>query len=269
MGTVIRTFVCASLLLSAPLIRAQSYDRSPGYAAYRQADSLFVAKKIPEALSSLELSLRLDDKLVPALTLYAKIAMTMNRFELARDSLERALAVDPDAAYGRFLYGLSYYLTNDLQHALPQFLKAMQANPRDSRAALYLGLTCESLGRTQEALALYEESVRLEPLTDTYLSGARLLHLMGRLDESERWIQKALQREPDSRDAHFELARLLLRMDRPLPAANEAEHALELSGGSVSDSQIHYLLIRAYRLNKPALAARHAEALRLLENTKE
>ena len=121
--------------------------------------------------------------------------------------------MDPSAAYARFLYGLQFYLTNDLQHALPQFLKALQANPKDSRAALYLGLTYESLGQDQEAMALYEESVRLEPLSDTYLTGARLLHVMGQLDDCDRWIQKALQLEPASRDAHFEFARLLLRRD--------------------------------------------------------
>jgi len=255
-------------LLTAASTAAQTYDGSPGYAAYRQANSLFVAKRIPEAITALELSLQQDDKLVPALTLYAKIAMTMNRFELARESLERALAADPNAAYARFLYGLNYYLTNDLQNALPQFLKARQANPKDSRAARYLGLTYESLGRTQEALALYEESVRLEPAADTYLIGARLLHLTGRLDDCERWLQKALQLEPSSRDAHFEMARLLLRRDQPSLAAKEGEHALELPGGSVSDSQIHYLLIRAYRSSQPNLAAQHAEALRALEDRK-
>jgi tetratricopeptide (TPR) repeat protein len=215
------------------------------------------------------MSLQLDGKLVPALTLYAKIAMTMNRFELARESLERALAANPNATYAQFLYGLNYYLTNDLPHALPQFVKARELNPKDSRAALYLGLTYESLGRTQEALALYEESARLEPLGDTYLTGARLLHMMGRLDDCERWIQKALQLEPASRDAHFEMARLLLRRDNPSAAAKEGERALELPGGSVSDSQIHYVLIRAYRLSKPALAAHHADALRLLENARQ
>lgn len=262
---------CAGILwlLASVCACAQTYDGSPGYPAYRQADSLFVARKLPQALSSLEQSLQLDPKLVPALTLYAKIAMTMNRFDLARESLDRALVENPNAAYTHFLYGLTYYLSNDLQHALPRFVKARQANPKDSRAALYLGLTYESLGRTQQAMELYEDSARLEPLADTYLTGARLLHLMGRLEDCERWIQKALQLEPDSRDAHFEMARLLLRMDKASAAANEGERALQLSGGSVSDAQIHYVLIRAYRLSKPALAEQHANALRLTENRKQ
>src|SRR5438128_7339075 len=107
----------AILWCFAALTWSQAYDRSPGFPAYRRANDLFVNKKLPEALSALEQSLKLDEQLVPALTLYAKIAMTLNRFELARDSLERALAVDPKAAYARFLYGLNFYLTNELQHA--------------------------------------------------------------------------------------------------------------------------------------------------------
>jgi tetratricopeptide (TPR) repeat protein len=258
-----------TLLLAASLTvsgLAQDYSQSAGYAAYRQADSLFVAKKVPEALRSLEDSLKLDPELVPALTLYAKIAMTRNKFEAARESLERALKVNPNAAYAQFLYGLNFYLTNDLQNALPQFVKARRLNARDGRAARYLGLTYQSLGRTGEAMAQYEESARLEASADTYVTGARLLHLMGRLDECERWIRLALKLEPDSRDAHFELARLLLRNDNPGAAAKEGEIALALSSGSVSDSQIHYLLIRAYRVSDPMLSARHAEAVRVLED---
>jgi tetratricopeptide (TPR) repeat protein len=253
------------MLLLCFLLLAQDYTHSAGYTAYRHADALFAAKKIPEAVQSLEQALKQDDKLVPALTLYAKIAMTMNRFELARDSLVRALAVDPKAAYAQFLYGLNFYLTNDLVNALPQFRKARQLDPRDARAALYLGMTYESLGQTKEAMMQYEDSVRLNPVADSYLTGARLLYLESRLDECDRWIQKALQLDPASRDAHFEKARLLLRQDHSADAAKEGERALALSGGAVTDIQLHYLLIRAYRPINPAQADRHADTVRALE----
>lgn len=56
-----------------------------------------MAKTFPEALAAVGEALRLDANLVPALTLKAKLAMAANRFDLARQSLERALAVDPKA----------------------------------------------------------------------------------------------------------------------------------------------------------------------------
>src|SRR3984957_2793190 len=159
---------------------------SPGYAAYQRANDLFVAKKLPEALAATEEALRLDPKLVPALTLKAKLAMAAYRLDVARQCLEQALTLDPRSPYAQFLYGLEAYLRNDLAQALPRFRKARELNPADPRAALYLGLTVESLGRTEEALSLYGEAVRLERAagglnSDTLLPGARLLLLLGRL----------------------------------------------------------------------------------------
>ncbi len=135
---------------------------SPGQAAYEKANRLLVAKKLPEALTAVEEALRLDPKLVPALTLKAKLAMAAYRLEIARQCLEQALAIDPHASYAQFLYGMEAYLGNDLKEAVPRFQKARQLSPTDPRAALYLGLSLESLGQSAEALSLYEEAIRLE-----------------------------------------------------------------------------------------------------------
>ncbi len=244
---------------------------SPGQAAYEKANSLLVAKKLPEALAAADEALRLDPKLVPALTLKAKLAMAAYHFEVARQCLEQALALDPRASYAQFLYGMEAYMGNDLKQALPRFEKARQLSPADPRAALYLGLTVESLGQTEQALSLYEEAVRLERSAsdlhaETLLPGIRLLLLMGRLEECERWTDDALKLSPKSRDVHFEFARLLLKKGDPAQAATEGESALSLSDGVVTDAAIHYLLIRAYRQNgKPDRAAVHAEIMRVQE----
>lgn len=253
------------LFLWLGLVLSQAASQSLGYEAYKRADKLFVAKKFPEALAAVEDALRLDANLVPALTLHAKMAMAMNRFDVSRQSLEHAIAVDPKSSYAQFLYGLNFYLTNDLRDALPQFEIARKVDPADARSALYLGLTLESLGRNEEALTMYGEAVRLAPQADTYLTGARLLLLLGRLEQCELWTRNALKLQPKSRDAHFELARLLARQEKYTEAAGQGEQALKLSGGSVPDSKIHYLLIRAYRDSDPAKSAAHAQAWRGLE----
>lgn len=244
---------------------------SPGSAAYERANALFVEKKFPEALAAADEALRLDPKLVPALTLKAKLAMAAYRLDVARRCLEQALALDPRAPYAQFLYGLEAYLGNDVKEALPRFRKARQLNPKDPRAALYLGLTLESLGQPGEALSLYEEAVRLErsagePHAETLLPGARLLLLLGRLEECERWIRQAVKLAPQSRDVHFEFARILLKKGDAAQAAAAGETALGLSEGVVTDAAIHYLLIRAYRQSgMPDRAAIHAEIMRVQE----
>jgi len=266
------TWKCATAILPFALVLFGATPPSPGYAAYQRANALFVAKKLPEALAAAEEALRLDPKLVPALTLKAKLAMAAYRLDVARRCLEQALALDPRAPYAQFLYGLEAYLGNDVKEALPRFRKARQLNPSDPRAALYLGLTLESLGQPGEALSLYEEAVRLERSAgeldaETLLPGARLLLLLGRLEECERWIRQAAKLSPNSRDVHFEFARLLLKKGDAAQAAAEGETALGLSEGVVTDAAIHYLLIRAYRQSgMPDRAAIHAEVMRAQES---
>jgi tetratricopeptide (TPR) repeat protein len=257
----------AGILWAAP--------QSPGQAAYEKANAFFVAKKFPESLAAIEEALRLDPKLVPALTLKAKLAMASNRYDVARQSLQRALAIDPKSGYAQFLYGLEAFLTNDMKEALPRFRRARELSPNDPRAALYLGLTVESVGSPEEALALYQDAVKLESAAgnlhaDTLLPGAKLLMLLGRLDESEQWLRRALKLTPGSRDAHFELARLLLKRGDAAKAAEEGETALGLSEGAASETAIRYLLVRAWQQDgKPERAAAHADVIRTRESKAE
>ena len=100
----------------------------------------------------------------------------------------------------------------------------------------------------------------------TLLPGAKLLLLLGRLEKCEKWLREAAKLSPASRDAHFELARLLLKKEDPMQAAVEGETALRLSDGTVTDAAIHYLLIRAYRQSGlPDRAATHGEITRAQE----
>ncbi|SPE36005.1 Tetratricopeptide TPR_2 repeat protein [Candidatus Sulfopaludibacter sp. SbA6] len=262
---------CAIAGLLCALLLFAATPASPGRDAYERANALFAAGKFPEALAATEEALRLEPKLVPALTLKAKLAMAGGRHDVARKCLEQALEIDPRAAYAQFLYGLVAYLGNDLEAALPRFRKARQLSPSDPRAALYLGLTVESLGQPAQAMSLYEEAVRLERSTgevhaETLLPGAKLLLLLGRLEESERWIREAVKASPNSRDVHFELARVLLKKGDAGQAAAQGEIALTLSDGVVTDAAIHYLLIRAWQQNgRPDRAAMHANVMRAQE----
>jgi tetratricopeptide (TPR) repeat protein len=263
-AAVFSVLVC--LCSSAPTAQVSKDRRSPGYESYQRANTLFVAKRFPESAAAIEEALRLDPKLVPALTLKAKLAMAANNFDMARQNLEEALAADPSSSYAQFLYGFQFYLRDDLERALPELEKARKLNPSDPRAALYLGRTTEALGQTSRALSLYEETIRLEEAAGgaqagTLLAGSRLLLLTGRLDECERWTRQAAKVDSHSRDVRYELARLLLRKGDAAGAAVEGEIALSLANGDVADRQIHYLLVLAYRENSPADAARHAKAM--------
>ncbi len=250
---------------------APPYRQSPGYASYEQASKLFGARKFQECMNALDEALRLDPKLVPALTLRAKLAMAIDRYDVARASLARALAADPSSWYARFLYGFQFYQQNEMPAAIAALEEARRLNPRDASSALYLGLAKESLGRTAEALALYREAIRLEESAgqlhmESLLTCARLLLLLGEFDEEERLLERAAKLDPKSRDPHFEAGRLYLKKGDPARAAREGEAALALKAGDITERQVRYLLVQAYQASgRETDAARHAAVLRALE----
>jgi len=252
-------------LVAVPQARERA---SLGYQSYERANSLFVAKKFPECMEELEKALLADADLVPALTLKAKLAISLNRFDVARQSLDHAIRVEPSSWYAHFLMGFQYHLQNELQLALPELEAARRLNPKDSKPPLYLGLTHESLGDTDQAVALYGEAIRVEqaagkPQADTLLTCARLLLLLGRLEECAKLIDRAAKLEPSHRDVHYERARLLLTTGDAAAAARAGETALSLAVTGIADRQIRYLLVRAYGLTgDEKRAAAHAAALR-------
>jgi tetratricopeptide (TPR) repeat protein len=258
------------MLLLARWTPAQA-PPSAGYAAYERANRLFVAGKYQESFDAVDEALRLDPKLVPALTLKSKLAMAANRYDAARESLERAIAADPSSWYAQFLYGFQFYRQNELPAAIQALEKARRLNPRDARTPLYLGLARESLGQTAEALKTYREAIHLGEVsgqldTDMLLSCSRLLFRLGDFEECRHSIDRALKLAPNSRDPHFESARVLLRTGDAAGAAKEGETALLLHTGDVTDLQVHFLLVQAYQsAGREQDAERHAAAIRALE----
>jgi tetratricopeptide (TPR) repeat protein len=242
-----------------------------GYPAYERANRLFVAGKYQESFNAVDEALRLNPRLVPALTLKAKLAMAANRYDVARESLEQAIATDSSSWYAQFLYGFQFYQQNQLPAAVQSLEKARRLNPRDPRTALYLGLARESLGQTAEALRAYREAIQSGETsgqldTDMLLSCSRLLFRLGDFDECRRWIDRALKLAPKSRDPHFESARLSLKTGDAAGAAKQGEIALELHSGEVTDRQVHFLLVQAYQsAGREPDAERHAVAIRALE----
>lgn len=89
---------------------------------------------------------------------------------------------------------------------------------------------------------------------------ARLLLLLGRYKESVEKDRQAIEGDPESRDAHYELAKGLDYEGDFKNSAIEGERALTLPELGTSDTLIHFLLARIYvKLKQPDLAKAHIE----------
>jgi tetratricopeptide (TPR) repeat protein len=235
---------------------------------YRKASSLFQQHKYELALAAVEEALRLDAKFAPALILKARLAMVANRFDVARLCLQQAVEIAPDSAEHRFLLGFVLYLENDFTAALPSLEKAASLKPDHADTQFYLALTLEGLGRTGDAIDVYERGLKLQKgsspqLADMLVAYGRLLFTLGRYDGSEKLIDRALAARPDLRDAQYEKGRLRFER-RDYPAAIKyGKRALELPGVGTTERQIHYLLARAYgQTGQKELAEAHLAKFR-------
>lgn len=235
---------------------------------YERAAASFRENRLEPARQALEEALRADPDHVPSLTLRARLALAAGDFDTAGQCVERAAALQPKSPSVRFLLGFARYLENDFEKALPALETARRLDPADPRAALYLAMTNEGLGRAEAAIALYEETLRLEerrgnPQPDAAIAYARLLFTLGRFRESADLVDRALKLDLHSRDARYEMGRLLYEKGEYAAAAEQGEKALALADPGTTDRQIHYLLGRCYlRLGDRARAEEHLAKFR-------
>jgi tetratricopeptide (TPR) repeat protein len=138
---------------------------------------------------------------------------------------------------------------------------ARAANPRDGRAAYYLGSALASLDRRAEALAAWRDAVRLDPANAVAHRnyGAALWSMAGRAEEALTAYERALQAAPD--DFH-----LYVETDRLLASMRANDRRIRLLTGAPDSVRSTPAVVQALA-GAHVDAGRFAEAAGLLEST--
>ncbi|MFA5118633.1 MAG: tetratricopeptide repeat protein [Candidatus Omnitrophota bacterium] len=144
-----------------------------------------------------------------------RIYLAMGRAQEAHHRWEEGLRINPAASEMYVGLGQLCLLENDPARAKEHFLSAIKADP-DSYLGYYgLGQACEELGDLTVAITAYEKSVRLNPgyyfsqyaLGTCYARNADLRAL--------RHLKEALILNPDSAEAHNNLAVIYGSLEPP------------------------------------------------------
>jgi tetratricopeptide (TPR) repeat protein len=232
---------------------------------YENAKEDFAQRKFSEAVSEVDSALHEDPHMVPALVLKARLASFAHRTDVAKSCLITAITVDPTSEEAQFYLGALFYEQNDFSLAISPLQKAQTLSPENPLPVFYLAMTHEALKDKSKTLELYQRAENLSPeksplSAEILVAYGRFLLSQGRIQDSIEKDQRAIEIDPESRDAHYELAKGLDLREDFRNAALEGERALALPELATSDTQIHYLLARLYRkLNQPALAKAHLE----------
>lgn len=216
----------------------------PAAIDYKKATELFAKRDLQGAEAAVEESLHVDPQYAPALVLKARLAMIAGRMEVARRSIEAAIAADPKQSGPRFLLGFCLYLENDFQAARDALALADQ---NDARVNLYTALSEEGLNHPDAAIQNYERSLKLDHANaEARVAYSRMLRKQGKPDRAESLIDEALKFAPNARDVLYEKGQC--QFDRGLfaQAAAFGERALAVPGTAPTEREIRFLLVRAY-----------------------
>jgi serine/threonine protein kinase/Flp pilus assembly protein TadD len=154
----------------------------------------------------------------------------------ARAAALKAVELDetlPEAHISLFLYRFVH--ERDWLSAESEARKAIAHDPNNADAHLWYSIFLTRLGRLEEAQAEINRALELDPLSPriNYSLGSGL-YWAGRLDQAIEQYQKMLDMDPNSEAAHSGLGLVYARKGKHAEAIAEMRKALDLSPGDTN-----------------------------------
>lgn len=183
--------------------------------------------------------------------------ISINERRLAVPELQRLMQANPaNALYPYWLSRMAYRDTN-LDSALRYAETAVRLGPTLAKAYDQLGLCLAGLDRTDEAIAAYQQAIRLGEQQRLQwpwpaMNLGTLLLRLERLDDAESALRLSLKTDPRFPVAHLRLAKVLETREQWEPAIAELKEAARCDP---TYPEPHYALARIYRKLKDFKAA--------------
>jgi len=174
-------------------------------------------------------------------------------FDIAGRSVDKALSLNPDLADAHAVQGLLRHQIwqetrggPGLEEAAASFVTALELNPNYASAYMWFAITRGVQRRIEEAIELYHESLRVDPLGKIpYANLPGMYALRGQNEEALDLYVKAVEIHPDWPTAYQNLALHLNGLGRMDEAVAWGMKGLELSsdptlGGPVFMAYIEF-----------------------------
>ncbi len=144
------------------------------------------------------------------------------------DRLSQYLAAEPKAWHVRYNLGVALMHAGRSDEALAQFSEVLQYAPKHMESLVNIGGIHLSQGRPEEALKVFTKALSVwdVPLVRANLAVAYLQ--IGRLEEAERELRRALETNPGMPDAWTNLGAICLQTGRLEESLEAGRKALEI-----------------------------------------
>ncbi|HNQ24156.1 MAG TPA: tetratricopeptide repeat protein [Phycisphaerae bacterium] len=251
----------------AALTQALDTDPRNPLAYYRLAHFFEEAGRIAEALPLYETAVTLAPTNNPVLIRLADLYRRVGRLADARAVYEQALQSNPyevPASLGLAELDLGLGTTAAAQAAADRLERLLDWMPEHSAARVNLGVAYQTLGRTADALAVYEEALRRDPQAVTAaLNRALIYHAAflenGRFEPCVALWADVLTRFPGCVEARAYLAWSQALAGLPAPAVQAANALLsEVVAAPLAHGTLALVALRGRRHDD---AVAHVEAV--------
>lgn len=188
------------------------FDRANTQVVYDQARQALATGQFEVALSNIDRAIERYPKSAPYLILRGRILMEQRRMQMARESLDQALVVDPKSAEAEYFLGVLFQRCGDNPSALEHYAKASELDPKNLQflaACVELHLATGDTVGARELLDSAAPSFEFNPTLQHLRSLA--LSMEGRHDLAVPALETAVAHAPD--DARLAEDLLLAHFD--------------------------------------------------------
>jgi tetratricopeptide (TPR) repeat protein len=181
------------------------------------------------------------------------ILLTRQQVEYWRDSItlfNHTLKVTENNSVICNNLGIVLSSQGKFEEAASNYQKAVQIEPRNTRAYCNLALVYSKLGRWNEAVETFRHAILVEPnYPDSYCGLGIIYNKLERWNEAVQACKEAIRLQPDFIDAYYNLGLAYNKLGRYSEAADAFKQSIRLSPAF---ADAHYNLGLAYgKLGRP------------------
>ena len=161
--------------------------------------------------------------------LWGKTAENKQRFEEAFEAYEKAILCDEESVYLKHTLAVLLIKMDRKTHASRLLEQIVSDNSQDIENRIFLAKVYSSLGRDDEAVAIYQSLLDIKEDHDTLLLLGSLYVKNREYDKAQKILNRLIRLDGDSYMAYYSLARLYVELKYYDKAADSYEKALELN----------------------------------------
>jgi Flp pilus assembly protein TadD len=165
-----------------------------------------------------------------------------------REEMQSALKKGTVSSSAYLLYGVALYWDGEKDGAMEQFDQVIKEEPAWVVVHYYRGEILREKGQMGGAEQEYAQAVQLAPdRVDFAVRYATTLSEAGKLKESAAILKSVVEAKPDDAALHFQLGRLLQRLQQKEAAARELQKAARLKQQAHVQGQLAMSLVEGIR----------------------